>query len=64
MESEAAVDGISNGDIVEVDLEKGLIKNVTTGKQFSAKPYPEFMSQLVKTGGLIEYTKKRLASVR
>jgi 3-isopropylmalate/(R)-2-methylmalate dehydratase small subunit len=64
MESETAVDGISNGDMVEVDLEKGLIKNVTTGKQFSAKPYPEFMSQLVKTGGLIEYTKKRLASVR
>jgi 3-isopropylmalate/(R)-2-methylmalate dehydratase small subunit len=37
---------------------------VTTGKQFLAKPYPEFMSQLVKTGGLIEYTKKRLAAAK
>ena len=62
LESEAAVDGISNGDTVEVDLEKGVIKNLTTGKQFTAKPYPEFMSQLVKTGGLIEYTKQRVAS--
>jgi len=62
LESEAAVEGISNGDTVEVDLEKGLIRNVTTGKQFIAKPYPEFMSQLIKTGGLIEFTKKRIAS--
>ena len=64
LESEAAVDGISNGDTVEVDLEKGVIKNLTTGKQFSAKPYPEFMSQLVKTGGLIEYTRQRLAKAK
>ena len=62
LESAAAVDGISNGDTIEVDLEKGLIKNLTTGKQFTAKPYPEFMSQLIKTGGLIEYTKQRVAN--
>ena len=62
LESETAVDGISNGNMVEVDLEKGIIKNLTTGKQFTAKPYPEFMSQLVKTGGLIEYTRQRVAS--
>ena len=62
LESEEAVNGINNGDTVEVDLEKGVIKNLTTGKQFTAKPYPEFMSRLVKTGGLIEYTKQRVAS--
>ena len=64
LESEAAVDSIKNGDTVEVDLEKGIIKDVTTGKQFTAKAYPEFMSQLIKTGGLIEYTKKRLAAAK
>ena len=62
MESEDAVDGISNGDMVEVDLEKGTIKNLTTGKQYTAKPYPEFMSKLVKIGGLIEYTRQRVLS--
>ena len=62
LESDDAPDGISMGDTVEVDLEKGAIKNVTTGRQFAAKPYPEFMSRLVKTGGLIEYTKQRLAN--
>jgi len=62
LESEEAVNGINNDDTVEVNLEKGTIKDLTTGKQFTAKPYPEFMSRLVKTGGLIEYTKQRVAS--
>jgi 3-isopropylmalate/(R)-2-methylmalate dehydratase small subunit len=64
LESDDAPDGIKAGETVEVDLEKGTIKNVTTGKQFTAKPYPEFMSELVKAGGLIEYTRKRLAKSR
>jgi 3-isopropylmalate/(R)-2-methylmalate dehydratase small subunit len=61
MESEEAPDNIKNGDIIEVDLEKGIIKNVTTGKQFTTKPYPEFMSELIKAGGLVEYTRARVA---
>jgi 3-isopropylmalate/(R)-2-methylmalate dehydratase small subunit len=61
LESEDAPDGIKSGDILEVDLEKGIIKNITTGKQYYSKPYPEFMSELVKAGGLIEYTKRRVA---
>jgi 3-isopropylmalate/(R)-2-methylmalate dehydratase small subunit len=64
LESDDAPDGINNGDTVEVDLAKGIIKNLTTGKQFTAKPYPEFMSQLVNAGGLIEYTKRRVAASR
>jgi len=61
LESEDAPDGIKSGDVLEVDLEKGIIKNITTGKQYHSKPYPEFMSELVKAGGLIEYTKRRVA---
>jgi len=64
LESDDAPDGISRGDKLEVDLEKGTIKNVTTNKTFKAKPYPEFMSELVKAGGLIEYTKRRIAAGR
>ena len=64
LESEEAVDNIKNGDTVEVDLEKGTIKNVSTGKTFTAKPYPEFMSELIAAGGLVEYTKKRLAKTK
>jgi 3-isopropylmalate/(R)-2-methylmalate dehydratase small subunit len=61
LESAEAVDNTDAGDILEVDLAKGKIKNLTKGKTFNAKPYPDFMSELIAAGGLVEYTKKRLA---
>ncbi len=63
LECPEAVDNTDAGDLLEVDLEKGKIKNLTRGKTFIAAPYPEFMSELIAAGGLIEYTRKRLANV-
>jgi len=51
-------------DILEVDLSGGQIKNRTKGITFTAKPYPDFMAELISVGGLIEHTKKRLAGRR
>ena len=64
LECEEAVDNIEPGDIVEVDLSSGKIKNLTNDREFTAKPYPEFMSELISAGGLIEHTKQRLAGRR
>jgi len=64
LESEEAVDNIQSGDMIEVDLSAGSIKNLNSGKTFQAKPYPDFMAELIATGGLIEHTKKRLATRR
>ncbi len=64
LESDEAVDSTESGDILEVELSTGRIKNVTRGLEFTAKPYPEFMAELITAGGLIEYTKKRLANTR
>ncbi len=64
LESEEAVDNTGAGDILGVDLSSGTIKNLTSGKLFSASPYPEFMAEIIAAGGLIEYTRKRLASRR
>lgn len=63
LECEEAVDNTETGDILEVDLATGSIKNVTKGKVFTAKPYPDFMSGLIAAGGLIEYTRKKLGVV-
>ena len=60
LESEEAVDNIKTGDRLEVDLAAGTIKNVTNGRVFQAKPYPEFMAELIADGGLIEHTRKRI----
>ena len=58
------MDKTEAGDILEVDLARGKIKNLTSGMEFVAKPYPEFMNELISAGGLIEYTKNRLARRR
>ena len=62
LECDEAVEKTKDGDILEVDLSNGRIKNLTKGMTFTAKPYPDFMAELISAGGLIEYTKKRLAS--
>jgi 3-isopropylmalate/(R)-2-methylmalate dehydratase small subunit len=60
LESPEAVDGIDQGDIVEVDLARGEITNVSKDKVFQAQAYPDFIVDLVSAGGLVEYTKRRL----
>ncbi len=64
LESPEAVKNTNTGDVLEIDLAKGKIKNITSGKTFTAAPYPAFMSELISNGGLIEYTKKRLAGAK
>ena len=64
LECEEAVDNTQAGDILEVELSKGKIKNLTNGKAFTAKPYPDFMAEIIAAGGLIEHTIRRLASRR
>jgi 3-isopropylmalate/(R)-2-methylmalate dehydratase small subunit len=64
LECEDAVDRTQAGDILEVELSTGEIKNVTRNLTFRAKPYPDFMLELIKTGGLIEYTKRKIAAQR
>ena len=64
LECEEAVDKTEAGDLLEVDLSSGKIKNLTNGMVFTAKPYPDFMAELISAGGLIEHTKKRLANRR
>ncbi len=64
LECEAAVEGTESGDELEVDLAAGRIRNLTRGAEFTARPYPEFMSGLIAAGGLIEHTRQRLADRR
>ena len=64
LECDEAVDKTKAGDLLEVDLSSGKIKNLTKGMAFTAKPYPDFMAELISAGGLIEYTKQRLAGRR
>ena len=62
LECDEGVDGTDAGDELEVELESGTIRNLTKGTTFQAKPYPEFMLELMRAGGLVEYTRRRLAA--
>ncbi len=56
---EADVDA-ADGDMLEIDFNAGKIKNLTTGKGYEFKPIPEFLLNLLESGGLVEYTKKSI----
>lgn len=49
---EAAAE-IQAGDEVSVDFDTGLIKDETTGKAFQAQPFPPFIQNIIRKGGLL-----------
>ena len=55
------IDEINEGDTVKIDMQSGEVINETTGKSYKFTPIPEFMQELVNSGGLIEYAKKEIA---
>jgi len=61
-ESSELSDAIAQGDEVEVDADKGIIRNLTSGKEFRAEPIPDFMQELIGAGGLVEWTRKKISA--
>ncbi len=61
-ESEDAVNGIKEGDEIEVDADTGTIKNIISGAIYHSNPIPEFMQELIAAGGLFNYAKKIIKS--
>ncbi len=50
---------IKEGDILDVNADEGVIRNITTGKKYISNRLPDFIKELVEDGGLIEHIKKR-----
>ncbi|MFC1962450.1 3-isopropylmalate dehydratase small subunit [Chloroflexota bacterium] len=61
MECPEAVEGTESGDLLEIELSSGKIRNLTKRKTFTAQPYPDFMLELIEAGGLIKHTLRKLA---
>ena len=49
---------IADGDEVEIDLSSGTIRNLTRGQSYQTAPFPQFLQDLVKEGGLMKYITK------
>jgi len=57
-EYEDCIEQIASGDELEINTDKGIISNLTTGKIYKAKPFPEFIKEIINAGGLLSYAKK------
>ena len=51
-------DRINEGDQLEVNLETGMVKNLTTGDEMPSPPLPPVMRRIIADGGLVEHVKK------
>ena len=54
VECPAAAKGIREGDLVEADLDNGIIYNRTAGTEFRTEPFPSFVQQIIAHGGLVQ----------
>ncbi|MCF7888292.1 MAG: 3-isopropylmalate dehydratase small subunit [Candidatus Omnitrophica bacterium] len=50
---------IKTGDLLEVDLAKGLIVNKKNNNNFSTKSFPQFLQKIIAKGGLINWIKDK-----
>jgi 3-isopropylmalate/(R)-2-methylmalate dehydratase small subunit len=57
-----AQDFAKNGDLIEVDLATGLIKNLTANTEAKAEAVPEFLRAILSDGGLMPHLKRRFAA--
>jgi len=51
---------IDEKDEIEVDLDRGVIKNITRDKEFQFSPLPPFIMEILKVGGAVPYYKNRI----
>ena len=58
LECEQAAEEIQPGDEVSVDFDTGVISNITSGKTYQAEPFPEFIQNIIKCGGLLASLKE------
>lgn len=58
LECQQAAEEIQAGDQVSVDFNTGMISDLTTGKTYQAAPFPPFIQNIIKKGGLLASLKE------
>ncbi len=52
----------TDGNEVELDTEKGILKNITTGKEYKVPTIPASMQELLDKKGLVPYVREKLGN--
>ncbi len=50
---------ITEADELEIDLSSGIIKNLTKGQTYKTQAFPEFLQEIVKHNGLMNWMKSK-----
>ena len=58
LECVEAAEEINGDDVVSVDFDTGVITDITTGKTYKAQPFPPFIQNIIKSGGLLNSLKE------
>lgn len=59
IEHKDAYEQIKEGDFIKADLEEGYF-TLNDKQKFGFEPFPQFLMDIIKLGGLVEYGKKKL----
>lgn len=59
LECDEAAKKIEDKDVVEVDFNTGIIKNITKNEKYKGEAFPVFMQEIINNGGLIGYIRKK-----
>jgi 3-isopropylmalate dehydratase, small subunit len=62
IECEGINQKVREGDILEVNLHEGHIKNLTNGEIMKFDPLPDFILEILESGGLEPYVTKQIAA--
>ena len=62
LECPEAADRIDMGDELELDLDEGIIVNLSKKETYRAHAIPPFMQKLIQAGGLMEYVREQMSA--
>lgn len=61
LECPEAAEDIEDGDEISIDVNTGVIANITKNKVYKANPFPTFMQEIMQKEGLVNYVKERMS---
>ncbi|TFG00045.1 MAG: 3-isopropylmalate dehydratase small subunit [Promethearchaeota archaeon] len=54
------INEFNSGDVLQIDLDEGMLINQTTDKKFDIKKVPKFIQEIIRQNGLVNFAKKKL----
>ncbi len=64
LECPEAAESCENGDVLEIDFAAGDVVNITQGRRYRAFPFPPFLQEIIRWGGLLPAARQGLGEAQ